>query len=105
MRASAVFARLSAILIVTALVSRVARGRNGSDLKKALLIPYKLQRPDLGLVTPGRSGSVSESKDSLSQIRNPQYTTLVPCVIVIAKLMHQFRKGANAGEARLWIAE
>ena len=102
MRASAVFARLSAILIG---VNRVARARGRSDIKKTLLILYKLQRPDLGLVTPGRSGSVSESKDSLSQIRNPQYTTLAPRVIAIAKLMLQSRKGANAREAKIWIAE
>jgi hypothetical protein len=76
MRASTVFARLSAILIVTALVNRVASGIDRSDLEKTLFVLHKLQRPDLGLVTPGRSGSVSESKDSRSQIRNPQYTTL-----------------------------
>ena len=79
MRAST-FAKLSAALMVTAWLNWLATSssiRTGrSDFEKTLLILHNLQRPDLGLVTSGRSGSVSESKDSLSQIRNPQYITL-----------------------------
>ena len=42
----------------------------------AVIALHNVQGSDLGQVTLGRSGSVSESTDSLSQIRNNQSTTL-----------------------------